>query len=148
MSFKIAFIGAGSIGFTRGLTRDLLSVPEFSDIQIAFQDISAHNLDMVRKLVESATSRPMASRSRSPPPRIARRRSRSRRSTCSCVARRRRPPDAFKTDVEIPLKYGIDQCVGDTICAGGVMYGQRGVQFILDVCKDIKAVAASRTPCC
>ena len=28
--FKIAFIGAGSIGFTRGLLADLLSVPEFS----------------------------------------------------------------------------------------------------------------------
>lgn len=35
MSFKVAFIGAGSLGFTRGLLRDLLSVPEFSDIQIA-----------------------------------------------------------------------------------------------------------------
>jgi len=29
MSFKIAFIGAGSIGFTRTLLCDLLSVPEF-----------------------------------------------------------------------------------------------------------------------
>ena len=28
---KIAVIGAGSIGFTRGIVRDLLSVPEFKD---------------------------------------------------------------------------------------------------------------------
>ena len=47
MSFKIAFIGAGSIGFTRGLLRDLLAVPEFNHLEVAFNDINAHNLDMV-----------------------------------------------------------------------------------------------------
>ena len=26
--------------------------------------------------------------------------------------------EAFATDVEIPLKYGVDQCVGDTLCIG------------------------------
>ena len=35
MSFKVAFIGAGSIGFTRSLLRDLFSVPEFHDIEVA-----------------------------------------------------------------------------------------------------------------
>ena len=34
--------------------------------------------------------------------------------------------EAFEQDIEIPLEYGIDQCVGDTLCAGGIMYGQRG----------------------
>ena len=41
MSFKIAFIGAGSIGFTRRLLADLLTVPEFHDIEVAFTDINA-----------------------------------------------------------------------------------------------------------
>ncbi len=40
MSFKIAFIGAGSIGFTRCLLSDLLTVPEFRDIEVAFTDIN------------------------------------------------------------------------------------------------------------
>ncbi len=139
MSFKIAFIGAGSIGFTRGLMRDLLTVPEFANVKVAFQDISKPNLDMVTKLVqrditannlgitiESTVDRAEALRGA---------------KYVFCVARVG-GLEAFKTDVEIPLKYGIDQCVGDTICAGGVMYGQRGISFILDVCKDIKAVAA------
>src|SRR4051794_8608629 len=52
MSFKVTFIGAGSIGFTRGLLRDLLSVPEFHNIEIAFTDINAHNLDMVTQLCQ------------------------------------------------------------------------------------------------
>src|SRR5579875_1042585 len=52
MSFKVAFIGAGSIGFTRGLLRDLLSVPEFADVEVAFTDINPHNLDMVTQLCQ------------------------------------------------------------------------------------------------
>ena len=39
------------------------------------------------------------------------------------------------------MKYGVDQCVGDTICAGGILYGQRNIPVILDFCKDIREVA-------
>lgn len=45
MTFKIAFIGAGSIGFTRGLLRDILSVPEFQKIEVTFTDINQKNLE-------------------------------------------------------------------------------------------------------
>src|SRR5690349_24314038 len=51
--------------------------------------------------------------------------------------------EAFATDVNIPLKYGVDQCVGDTICAGGILYGQRNIPVILDFCRDIREVAAA-----
>lgn len=34
----------------------------------------------------------------------------------------------------------IDQCVGDTLCAGGIMYGQRTMAAMLDFCKDIREV--------
>ena len=52
MSFKVAFIGAGSIGFTRGLLADLLTVPEFKEIEIAFTDINPENLRMVTELCQ------------------------------------------------------------------------------------------------
>ena len=52
MSFKVAFIGAGSIGFTRGLLADILTVPEFHDIEIAFTDINPDNLRMVTELCQ------------------------------------------------------------------------------------------------
>ena len=52
MSFKVAFIGAGSVGFTRKLLSDLLTVPEFHDIEVAFTDINPHNLDMVYQLCQ------------------------------------------------------------------------------------------------
>jgi alpha-galactosidase len=53
--------------------------------------------------------------------------------------------EAFKTDIDIPLKYGVDQCVGDTICAGGIMYGQRTIPVLLGICKDIREVGKPDT---
>ena len=56
MPFKLCIIGAGSVGFTRKLCSDILSVPEFEGIEIALTDISQANLDMIaqilRKMVE------------------------------------------------------------------------------------------------
>ncbi|HPJ22934.1 MAG TPA: alpha-glucosidase/alpha-galactosidase, partial [Clostridia bacterium] len=52
MAIKVAFIGAGSIGFTRRLLTDILSVPELRDIDIRFMDIDEENLSMVTRLCE------------------------------------------------------------------------------------------------
>jgi len=55
MSFKIAIIGAGSVGFTKKLCSDILKVPEFAaaGIEIALTDINAHNLDMVAQIASA-----------------------------------------------------------------------------------------------
>ena len=45
MSFKLAIIGAGSLVFARTLFTDIMSVPEFRGIDIAFTDINADNLE-------------------------------------------------------------------------------------------------------
>ena len=52
MSKKICFIGAGSIGFTRELLTDLMSVPELRSWDISFTDINQKNLDMVHQLCQ------------------------------------------------------------------------------------------------
>ena len=138
MSFKVAFIGAGSVGFTRTLFTDLMSVPEFRDMEVSFTDINQHNLDMVtqlcqRDLEENGISTKIHAT-------LNRREAfKDARYIINCV--RIGMLEGFETDVEIPLKYGVDQCVGDTLCAGGIMYGQRGIAAILDFCKDIKEVA-------
>jgi alpha-galactosidase len=41
---RVAFIGAGSIEFTRNLLGDILGFPEFADITIALHDIDAERL--------------------------------------------------------------------------------------------------------
>lgn len=50
--FKIAFIGAGGVGFTRKILRDTLAVPELRNIRISFTDVSEKNLDMVTQLAQ------------------------------------------------------------------------------------------------
>lgn len=139
MSFRIAFIGAGSIGFTRKLVADLLTVPEFHDVELAFTDINKRNLDMVARICRAdiAANNLKATISASTDRRAA-----LKGAKYVFVVVRIGGLEAFATDVDIPLKYGIDQCVGDTLCAGGIMYGQRGIAAMLDFCKDIREVAA------
>ncbi|WP_159881237.1 alpha-glucosidase/alpha-galactosidase [Paenibacillus puerhi] len=139
MSFKIAFIGAGSIGFTRGILRDMLSVPEFRDIEVSFTDINEHNLDMVtqlcrRDIAENGLNVPIHATT-------DRREALAGAKYILCTIRVG-GLEAFAGDVDIPLKYGVDQCVGDTLSAGGIMYGQRGIAAMLDICRDIREVAS------
>ena len=139
MSFKVAFIGAGSIGFTRGLLADILTVPEFHDIEVSFTDINPDNLRMVTQLCQrdieenGLSIKIHASLDR-------RKAFKDAKYVINCV--RIGMLEAFATDVEIPLKYGVDQCVGDTLCIGGIMYGQRGINAMLGFCKDIREAAA------
>ena len=139
MSFKIAFIGAGSIGFTRRLLADLLTVPEFHDIEVAFTDINAENLRMVYELCQrdiEANGLPIKITT------TLDRREAFRGAKYVINSVRIGMLEAFEMDVNIPLKYGVDQCVGDTLCAGGVLYGQRSAHAALEFCRDIEEVAA------
>lgn len=136
--FKLTFIGAGSIGFTRGLLTDVLTVSKFRNIEIAFTDINQKNLDMVTQLCQrdiDANGLDIKIHAT-----LNRREAlKDAKYVINCV--RIGMLEAFETDINIPLKYGVDQCVGDTLCAGGIMYGQRGIAAMLDFCKDIREVS-------
>ena len=49
---KIAFIGAGSLGFTAELVRDVLTFPLLEDATISLMDIDAERLEWAKKGVE------------------------------------------------------------------------------------------------
>ena len=58
---KIAFIGAGSLGFTEGLVRDVLTFPLLEDAHIALMDIDAERLDFAyRKVLEDHRGRELS----------------------------------------------------------------------------------------
>lgn len=46
---KIVFIGAGSLGFTRGLVRDVLTFPLLENAEIALVDINRERLDFAER---------------------------------------------------------------------------------------------------
>ena len=139
MSIQIAFIGAGSVGFTRKLVRDVLLVPELQDATFALHDISKANLDRVARIVRKDI------RANRLPAKVTTSLNRKRalegaHYVINCT--RIGGLEAFALDIDIPLKYGIDQCVGDTLCAGGIFYGQRNIPQILAFAADARAVAA------
>lgn len=139
MSIKIAVIGAGSVGFTRGMVRDILCVPELQDARFAFMDIDQRNLDMVYQLckrdIKSAGLAATVSATMNQREAIT-----GANYVFSFV--RVGKLEGFETDIEIPLKYGVDQCVGDTLGPGGIMYGQRSIPVLLGICKDMREVGA------
>ena len=110
----------------------------FADVEFALTDISEHNLDMIKAILDR-----IVEANRLPTKVTAttdrRKALEGARYIISCV--RVGGLEAFADDIRIPLKYGVDQCVGDTICAGGILYGQRNIPVILDFCKDIREVA-------
>lgn len=138
MPMKIAVIGAGSIGFTRRLFRDILAVPELQDTHFAFTDIDRRNLDMVTQICRKdidANHLPATIEAT-----LNRRKAlEGAKYVINCTRIGGLP--AFQLDIDIPLKYGVDQCVGDTLCVGGILYGQRNIPCVLDFCKDIREVA-------
>ena len=138
MSFKLAIIGAGSLVFARTLFTDIMSVPEFRDIEIAFTDINPDNLEKVTQLCQRDLEA-NGIRTRIQATTDRREAFKGARYIVNCVRVGGLP--AFEMDIDIPLKYGVDQCVGDTLCIGGIMYGQRVIPQMLDFCRDIREVA-------
>lgn len=139
MAFKLAIIGAGSLVFARTVFTDIMSVPQLRDASIAFTDINQANLDRAVELCQrdlranGISTAIQATQDR-------REAFRDAKYIVNCV--RIGGIEAFTTDIDIPLKYGVDQCVGDTLCAGGIMYGQRVIPEMLAFCRDIREVAA------
>ncbi len=139
MAVKVAVIGAGSLTFTRTLVHDLWCHPGIRDADIALTDINRTYLGLTTKLLKreaqanGTTGKIVSTLDR-----------REALADADYVFNLTRIGglDAYQFDIDIPLMYGVDQCVGDTLCAGGIMYGQRGIGAMLDFCADIFDVAS------
>jgi len=46
--------------------------------------------------------------------------------------------DAFALDYKIPLKYGVDQCIGDSLGPGGIFRALRTIPVLADIVKDME----------
>ncbi len=134
----IAMIGAGSIGFTRGLVRDILTVPELAGTEFRFMDISPQNLEMSASLC-----RKMITDNHLPARIITTTKQRDAVAGADYVICTVRVGglEAFAHDIEIPLKYGVDQCVGDTLGPGGIFYALRTIPVLLDLAADMRELA-------
>lgn len=134
---KIAFIGAGSLGFTRGLVRDLLTFPLLRDAEIALMDIHPERLEFSRRACEKIVSlgrypaRVTATRNR---------REALKGADAVVVTILCGDTDVWKHDILIPKKYGVDINVGDTRGPSGIFRALRTIPTMLDICHDMEDV--------
>lgn len=140
MSPKISLIGAGSVVFARRLLQDVACVPELRNSEIALMDIDEERLGLIGKFAEKLFAEVGSSGSVS----ITTDR-RDALKDADYVLTTIRVGDDYERDIGIPMSYGVDQAVGDTVGPGGVFKGLRTIPVLIDIAKDIDAVAPDAT---
>ena len=132
---KIAFIGAGSFEFTRELARDILTFPALSGTELALMDIDPQRLEFSRKACERIV---MAGQYPATVSATTNREEALRGADGVVITVLSGGPSVFRTDIEIPKKYGIDICVGDTRGPSGIFRFLRTAPVMFDICRDIE----------
>jgi alpha-galactosidase len=129
----ITLVGAGSTVFARQLMTDILQIDGLDAGCFALVDIDASRLDLARQIAELLVAR-------------------SGKRWTVRVSTERRDVLAgsdfiinsievaglatVRFDFDIPLKYGVNQCIGDTIGPGGVFKALRTGPAWLDILRD------------
>lgn len=135
---KAAFIGAGSLVFTRNLVRDLLLTPALEGCTISLMDIDPDRLSWSR----AAVQRLVASRGdRAQVEATLDRREAIAGADYVITTFQQGRLDAYRRDIDIPRRHGIEQCVGDTLGPGGIFRGLRTVPVLLDLCREMDELA-------
>ncbi len=136
----IAFIGAGSVVFTRQLIVDLLRFDDLPEITLSLHDIDPDRLEVARGTaanVAKQLGRPLQVRAE-----LDRR---AALAGCDFVVNMMQVGgiDATRVDLEVPARYGLLQTIGDTTGVGGVFRGLRTFPVLsglaadmLEVCPD------------
>ena len=132
---KIAFIGAGSFGFTRSLVRDILSFPAMSDSTIALMDIDADRLSYIKQAVDKIVA------AGNYPAKVIATGDRAealKDADGVIITILQGGVHVWRHDIEIPKKYGVDMNVGDTRGPSGIFRALRTIPVMLDIAGDIE----------
>ena len=137
---KVTFVGAGSAVFARQLMTDILAIEGLDEGVFALVDIDAGRLNLAKRIAERLVDLS------------------GKRWTVEASVDRL---DVLKGadyvinsievaglknvrfDYDIPMRYGIDQCIGDTIGPGGIFKALRTGPAWLDIVGDVQRVAPS-----
>lgn len=139
---KIAFIGAGSLGFTRGLVRDILTFPLLQDATLSLMDIDAERLEFsknsVQKIIEMGHY----------PAKVEATMDRAKAlegADAVLVTILVGKTGTWKYDIEIPKQYGVDINIGDTRGPSGIFRALRTIPVMLEIAHDMEKYCPDAT---
>lgn len=139
---KIAFIGAGSYGFTRGLVRDVLTFPLLQDATLALMDINPERLEFAERSVQKIIDLGNY------PAKILATTNRDEAlagADIVIVTILAGAVDVWQHDILIPERFGVDINVGDTRGPSGIFRALRTIPVMLDICKDMERLCPNAT---
>lgn len=132
---KIAIIGAGSMIFCKTLVLDLMNTPSLRDCEVALMAPSTRNTSQVEAFLNKVIAKEGL------PTKIWK--TTDRREAlkgadyvilCFQVGGMR----AYEADCMIPLKYGVNSCIGDSMGPGGLFRALRTIPVLRSICDDVK----------
>ncbi|NQT52838.1 alpha-galactosidase [bacterium] len=129
---KITFVGAGSIVFAKTIMMDIMATPEIADSEICLMNRGQAKLDRIKAFADRAVA------DNNLPTKI------------TATTNKKKALDgadyvvlmfdtgglaAYQHEYKIPMKYGVDQCIGDTLGPGGVFRALRTIPVVCDYAK-------------
>src|SRR2546426_4391918 len=135
---KVTMVGAGSAVFARQIITDVLAIDGLDSGTFALVDIDAERLELARaiaqKLVELSGKKWKVEASTDRTEVLA--------GTDYVVnSIEVAGLQNVRADYDIPMKYGVDQCIGDTIGPGGIFKALRTGPAWLDIVRDTQRLA-------
>lgn len=128
-------IGAGSVVFSKNLTGDILSYPEFKDATFSYMDVDPDRLEvgaaLCRKVAKSLGANPKIEAT------LDRRQALAGADFVINMVQIG-GFDSTLVDFEIPRKYGLNFTIADTTGPGGFFRALRTYPMLAGLCKDME----------
>ena len=134
---KFTFIGAGSLDFTKDLVRDILTFEAFRDAELMLMDIDPKRLEYavkgVQKIVDAGKYPAVVKGTQD-------RKEALKDADGVLITILQGGVEVWRHDIEIPKKYNVDICVGDTRGPSGIFRFLRTAPVLLDIIRDCEEV--------
>ena len=135
---KIAFVGAGSLGFTRTLVIDMMSYEDLAGSTISLIDIDEQRLHYVKRAVDRIM------KVGGYPAKVEATLDRAqglKDADIVVITILAHGIEGFRPEIEIPMKYGVDFNVGDSYGTAAVFRALRTIPMMVDICRDVERYA-------
>ena len=132
---KVAMLGAGSLIFCKTLLSDMLSTPALEGSEYALMAPTHRRLDKMhafaQRMIDDNNVNATVTKTTD-------RRQALNGADYVVIMVQIGGMTAFGHDYKIPLKYGVDQCIGDSLGPGGIFRGLRTIPVLLDIARDMR----------